>query len=93
MDAHLAGMRLRGRLRFGACEDFVLGPARRAGAVASRHPDVDVALTVGLSETLYDQFDAGQLDIMLVKKRPDRATRGDRLARDGGLGFGGPISA
>lgn len=70
MDAHLSGMRLRGRLRFGACEDFVLSALPDVLALfASRHPDVDVALTVGLSETLYDQFDAGQLDMVLVKKR------------------------
>jgi hypothetical protein len=60
MDAHLSGLRLRGRLRFGACEDFVLSALPDVLALFSRrHPDVDVALTVALSETLYDQFDAG----------------------------------
>lgn len=71
MDAHLSGLRLRGQLRFGACEDFVLSALPDVLAQFSRrHPDVDVALTVALSETLYDQFDAGGLDIMFVKKRP-----------------------
>lgn len=71
MEAHLAGLRLRGQLRFGACEDFVLSALPDVLAqFGRRYPDVDVALTVALSETLYEQFDAGQLDIIFVKKRP-----------------------
>lgn len=74
LDAHLSGLHLRGQLRFGACEDFVLSALPEVLALfSSRHPDVDIALTVGLSETLYEQFDAGLLDIVFVKKR-----RGER---------------
>ncbi len=34
-----------------------------------RHPEVDVELTAGLSEDLYQSFDAGTLDIVFAKRR------------------------
>lgn len=71
---HLTGAPLRGRLRFGASEDFVLSALPDVlAAFARRHPEVDLAVTAGLSETLYDLFDSGALDIVMVKRR-----RGDR---------------
>jgi DNA-binding transcriptional LysR family regulator len=74
MDRHLSGVPLRGRLRFGASEDFVLSalPDVLAG-FARRHAEVDLAVTAGLSQDLYDRFDAGALDIIFVKRR-----KGDR---------------
>lgn len=69
---------LRGRVRFGASEDFVFSalPDMLAEFTA-RHPEVDLELTVGLSEALYERFDAGQLDLILAKRR-DGDARGRR---------------
>lgn len=67
-----AGTRLRGRLRFGASEDFVLTrlPEILEG-FRSDHPDVDLELTVDLSGTLHQQLEAGRFDLVLVKRNPD----------------------
>src|SRR5262245_14058164 len=70
MDRFLSGTPLRGRLRFGASEDFVLSALPDVlAAFVRRYPEVDVELSAGLSETLYDAFDAGKLDILFVKRR------------------------
>jgi len=70
MQRHLTGQPLRGRLRLGASEDFVLSALPDIlAAFVRRYPEVDVELTAGLSETLYDSFDAGLLDIIFVKRR------------------------
>ena len=70
LDRHLTGVPLRGRLRFGASEDFVLSALPDVLATfARRHPEVDMTVTAGLSQDLYDLFDAGRLDIILVKRR------------------------
>lgn len=66
----LNGAPLRGRLRFGASEDFVLSALPDVlAAFVRRHPDVDMELTAGLSEDLHGAFDAGALDIIFVKRR------------------------
>ena len=66
----LSATSLRGRLRFGASEDFVLSALPDVlAAFARRHPNVDMELTAGLSQDLYHAFDAGDLDIIFVKRR------------------------
>ncbi len=70
MERFLSSTPLRGRLRFGASEDFVLSALPDVlAAFVRRYPEVDVELSAGLSETLYDAFDAGRLDILFVKRR------------------------
>ena len=70
MARFLSGVPLRGRLRFGASEDFVLSALPDVLATfARRHPEVDIELTAGLSENLYAAFEAGRLDILFVKRR------------------------
>lgn len=76
IDAHvrlersLTDAPLRGRLRLGASEDFVLSALPDVLATfARRHPEVDLELRAGLSHDLYDAFDAGLLDVILVKRR------------------------
>ncbi|NUS81032.1 MAG: LysR family transcriptional regulator [Streptomyces sp.] len=68
--AFFTGTRLRGRLRFGASEDFVL---TRLPEILERfrydHPEVDLELTVELSGTLHEQLAAGKLDLVLAKRR------------------------
>jgi DNA-binding transcriptional LysR family regulator len=70
LDRYLSGAPLRGRLRVGASEDFVLSalPDVLAGFIR-RYPEVDLELTAGLSENLYEAYDAGRLDVILVKRR------------------------
>ncbi|MEV0091004.1 LysR substrate-binding domain-containing protein [Streptomyces sp. NPDC050738] len=68
--AFFAGSRPRGRLRFGASEDFVL--TRLPEILESfrhDHPEVDLELTVGLSGTLHKELEAGRLDLVLAKRR------------------------
>jgi len=67
---HFAGSQVRGTLRFGAAEDFANSrlPDLLRDFVR-RHPQVDLELTVGLSAVLYQQLDAGELDLVLGKRR------------------------
>ena len=64
-----AGSELRGRLRFGSSEDFVLS---RLPSIlrnfARRHPEVDLELTIALSGELTDMLNAGELDLALTKR-------------------------
>jgi DNA-binding transcriptional LysR family regulator len=79
-----SGERPRGRLRFGASEDFVLTrlPEILEG-FRYDHPEVDLELTVGLSGTLHERLGAGKLDLVLAKRRPHdprgQLVRQDRL--------------
>ncbi|MBB5122481.1 LysR family transcriptional regulator [Streptomyces eurocidicus] len=84
-----AGTRLRGRLRFGASEDFVLTrlPEILAG-FRHEHPEVDLELTVDLSETLQQQLAAGRLDLVLAK-RPPGGPHGRLVWRDSLVWIGG----
>jgi DNA-binding transcriptional LysR family regulator len=67
---YFAGSQLRGRLRFGASEDFVSSRLPEVLAEFVRlHPLVDLALTVDLSASLYQMLDAGELDLALCKRR------------------------
>ncbi|MGK5729965.1 LysR substrate-binding domain-containing protein [Streptomyces sp. URMC 124] len=84
-----AGTRLRGRLRFGASEDFVLTRLPEVLEDFRReHPEVDLELTVDLSETLQRRLAAGRLDLVLAKRHPDephgRLVWRDRLVWIGG---------
>jgi DNA-binding transcriptional LysR family regulator len=82
MERFLAGSELRGRIRLGASEDFAMSglPAVLAD-FAQRHSSVDLELTVGLSGTLYERFDAGELDVIFVKRRTGD-TRGQMAWRE-----------
>ena len=73
---------VRERLRFGASEDFVLSglPSLLRDFVRG-NPLVDVELTVGLSETLYDALDHGALDLIFCKRR-DGDGRGRSVLTD-----------
>ncbi|MET8825133.1 LysR substrate-binding domain-containing protein [Streptomyces sp. NPDC004610] len=68
--AFFTGTRVRGRLRFGASEDFVLTrlPEILEG-FRHDHPEVDLELTVELSGTLHEMLAAGKLDLVLAKRR------------------------
>jgi DNA-binding transcriptional LysR family regulator len=70
MTRYLSGIPLRGRLRIGASEDFVLSALPDVLAdFVRRYPEVNIELTAGLSDNLYELFDTGTLDILFVKRR------------------------
>jgi DNA-binding transcriptional LysR family regulator len=68
---YFAGSQLRGRLRFGASEDFVQSRLPEVLRDFTRiHRAVDLELTVGLSGGLLQALDTGELDLVLAKRRP-----------------------
>ena len=82
---YFAGSELRGRVRFGASEDFVTSRLPEVLAdFVRQHPLVDLALTVEMSATLYQMLDSGDLDLVLCKRRAGdergRLVWRDRLA-------------
>ncbi len=80
--SYFAGSQVRGRLRFGASEDFVTSRLPEVLAEFVRqHPLVDLALTVEMSATLYEMLDAGELDLVLCKRRTGD-DRGQLVWRD-----------
>ncbi len=71
IDRFVTASELRGRLRLGVTEDFVLAGLQDVlAAFPQHHPSVDLELTVGLSVNLYDGFDAGEMDVVFAKRRP-----------------------
>lgn len=70
IERYLEGSDLRGRIRFGASEDFVATALPEILAdFTARHSAVDLELTVGLSGNLYEAYDAGELDLVFAKRR------------------------
>jgi DNA-binding transcriptional LysR family regulator len=67
---YFEGSQVRGRVRFGTSEDFVSSRLPEVlRAFVRRHALVDLELTVGLSARLYERLDAGELDVVLAKRR------------------------
>lgn len=70
LQQHLSGAPLRGRLRLGTSEDVVLSALPDVLAAFGRlHAEVDLELRVGLSDDLCNDYDAGRLDLVFVKRR------------------------
>ncbi len=79
--AHFGASELRGSLRLGVGDDLV--SSHLPGILrefATSHRRVDLALTVGLSATLLDKLDAGELDLVFAKRRSGHG-RGQAVAR------------
>lgn len=88
--AFFTGTRLRGRLRFGASEDFVQTRLPEILASFRRdHPEVELELTVELSGTLHRQLAAGRLDLVLAKRRTGD-THGELVWQDALTWIGAP---
>ncbi|MFD7704421.1 LysR family transcriptional regulator [Streptomyces caelestis] len=84
------GARPRGRLRFGASEDFVLTRLPEIlGRFRHEHPEVDLELTVELSGILHERLAAGRLDLVLAKRRPNDP-RGELVWHDELVWIGAP---
>jgi DNA-binding transcriptional LysR family regulator len=91
-ERYFAGSQLRGRLRFGTSEDFVLSRLPEVlGAFVRSHPLVDLELTVALSGRLNLMFERGELDLVCGKRRHGdergRVVWRDRLIWVGSPGF------
>lgn len=79
---YFADSDLRGHLRLGISEDFALTRLHEVLLQFRRtHPMVDLELTVGLSGTLHQSLQQGQLDLVLAKRRPGQS-HGHLLWRD-----------
>ncbi|WP_327249339.1 LysR substrate-binding domain-containing protein [Streptomyces sp. NBC_01320] len=88
--AFFTGTRLRGRLRFGASEDFVQTRLPEMLESFRRdHPEVELELTVELSGTLHRQLAAGRLDLVLAKRRTGD-THGELVWQDALTWIGAP---
>ncbi|MFI5747730.1 LysR substrate-binding domain-containing protein [Streptomyces sp. NPDC051644] len=88
--AFFTGTRLRGRLRFGASEDFVLTRLPEILESFRRdHPEVELELTVELSGTLHQRLAAGRLDLVLAKRRAGD-THGELVWQDTLTWIGAP---
>ena len=70
-ERYFSNAELRGRVRFGASEDFALSSLlpQVLRAFASRHPQVDIEMRVGLAADLYAGMDGGALDLIFAKRR------------------------
>jgi DNA-binding transcriptional LysR family regulator len=88
--AFFTGKRLRGRLRFGASEDFVLTRLPEIlEAFRADHPEIDLELSVELSGTLHRRLEAGRLDLVLAKRRTGD-THGELVWQDTLTWIGAP---
>jgi DNA-binding transcriptional LysR family regulator len=89
-ERYFSEAKLRGRLRFGASEDFVATSlADLLRDFRRLHPKLDLELTVGLSGWLNAKLDAGELDLVLAK-RPPGDERGQLVWREPLVWTGGP---
>jgi len=88
--AFFTGTRLRGRLRVGVSEDFVLTRMPEIlEAFRNDHPEVDLELTVELSGVLHERLAADRLDLVLAKRRTGD-THGDLVWRSALTWIGAP---
>ncbi len=91
-ERYFSNAELRGRVRFGASEDFALSSLlpQVLRAFASRHPQVDIEMTVGLAADLYGHGRGrARSDFRQAtggrRARPYRVARRDGLDRRAGL--------
>jgi DNA-binding transcriptional LysR family regulator len=79
---HFSDDEIYGRVRLGVSEDVVLrGLPQALRRFINEHPRVELELTVGLSETLRDRLNAGDLDLVFIKRRVDE-THGTLVWRE-----------
>jgi DNA-binding transcriptional LysR family regulator len=70
-ERYFSNTELRGRVRFGASDDFALSSLlpQVLRAFSSRHPAVDLEMRVGFAADLYQAMDEGALDLIFAKRR------------------------
>jgi len=68
---HFADAKVSGTVRFGVTEDVVLaGLPEVLRRFTAEHLRVGIELTVGLSETVREKLELGQLDLAFIKRGP-----------------------
>jgi DNA-binding transcriptional LysR family regulator len=81
--SRVAEPELAGLVRFGAPEDFATTHLPEVlSAFAHAHPRVALEVTCDLTLNLTDLFDAGGLDLVLVKRAPMGPSQGVRVWRE-----------
>jgi DNA-binding transcriptional LysR family regulator len=76
------GNAMRGRLRFGAADDFTMTQLPRIlRDFRALHPHLNLELTVGQSGALHRRLSAGQLDLIFIKQAPGSG-EGTRVSTD-----------
>jgi DNA-binding transcriptional LysR family regulator len=79
-------------LRFGTSDDFVSSRLPEVlREFVQEHDLVDLELTVAVSARLYERLDAGELDLVLAKRRPGD-DRGELVWRDRLTWIGAPAT-
>lgn len=69
-EAQFKAARLRGRVRFGTSDDLAMGPLPdMLAAFRSQHPEVELEITIGLTNDLYELLEQGKLDLLVGKRR------------------------
>jgi len=67
---YLAGSARRERLRVGISEDFAMSElANVLAEFCEANPGIDLELSVGLSNQLYQRYDSGALDVIFAKRQ------------------------
>ncbi|WP_448062799.1 LysR family transcriptional regulator [Cellulomonas hominis] len=80
--SYFTGSAMHGRLRFGAADDLALAQLPRVlRDFRQLHPRVNLELSVAQSGALYRRLQAGQLDLIFVKRAPGQ-TEGRLVRRD-----------
>jgi DNA-binding transcriptional LysR family regulator len=71
VERYFSNAELRGRVRLGASEDIALSSLlpQVLRAFSSKHPAIDIEMTVGLAADLYGRMDEGALDLIFAKRR------------------------
>ncbi|HEY0249765.1 MAG TPA: LysR substrate-binding domain-containing protein [Gryllotalpicola sp.] len=81
-ESYFSGKAMRGRLRFGAADDFTMTQLPRIlREFRASHPQLNLELTVGQSAALLRRLTAGQLDLIFIKQTPG-AEEGTRVSTD-----------
>ena len=81
-ESYFSGKAMRGRLRFGAADDFTMTQLPRIlRDFRALHPQLNLELTVGQSGALHRRLGAGQLDLIFIKQTPG-AGEGTRVSTD-----------
>ncbi|OYN94944.1 LysR substrate-binding domain-containing protein [Enemella evansiae] len=80
--SYFSGSAMRGRLRFGAADEFALSDLPRIlREFRQHHPGIQLELTVAQSGVLQRRLDSNHLDLILINQRPDSDT-GRMVHRD-----------
>ncbi|GAA4181032.1 LysR family transcriptional regulator [Gryllotalpicola koreensis] len=81
-ESYFSGKAMRGRLRFGAADDFTMTQLPRIlRDFRALHPQLNLELTVGQSGALHRRLSSGQLDLIFIKQTPGTG-EGTRVSTD-----------